>query len=121
MLEAVLGAAASSPVLSADLALARRDGTTMDAFVASLTARSVEPATGGLSANVAMRGHGGGGGDGAAAIGKLATPKTPQLFSPFPKDTNPVVPSELPSGTCFMHLRSGRCPNEGGYGCSFKQ
>ena len=113
LLEAVLEAAASSTVLSADLALARRDGTNMDTFVASLTARSVEPATVNLSANVAVRGRGGG------AAPKPAAAHRPALLAfAYPKDTNPVVPSELPAGTCFMHLRSGKSPCEGG--CSFK-
>ena len=111
LLEAALQAAADSPALSADMALARRDGTTIEEVIAAWTRRSMDPASTSLGANVAM---------GARArpnetSGPVGTPR-PKVI--WPKDTNPFMLSEVPAGVCWMHIRSGKSPCVGG--CAFK-
>jgi hypothetical protein len=70
----------------------------------------MNPTTTSLGANVAAR----------APWAPSKPPKSgapPKILVPWPKDTHPVLPSELPKGVCWMHVRSGKTPCEGG--CNF--
>jgi hypothetical protein len=113
LLEAALQAAADSPSLSADMALARRDGTNIEEVIAAWTRRSMDPASTNLGANVAM----GGRVRANATPGPVGTSR-PTVKVVWPKDTNPFMLSEVPAGVCWMHIRSGISPCAGG--CTFK-
>jgi hypothetical protein len=113
VMEALLRAADGSPALAVDVALARRDGTTIAKLTSAWTRKSMDPGNSSLGANMAL---------GTRVTPRapwplLKVPATTKTLVPWPKDTHPVLPSELPKGVCWMHVRSGKTPCEGG--CNF--
>jgi hypothetical protein len=111
MLEALLRAADGCAPLEVDVTLARRDGTSIAKLTSTWTRRAMNPTTTSLGANLAAR---------VPWAPSKPPPKSgapPKIFVPWPKDTHPVLPSELPKGVCWMHVRSGKTPCEGG--CNF--
>jgi hypothetical protein len=106
-LESVLQAAHSVPALSAELALARRDGTDIAGFTRALTALSVStPAP--LSANVAVGARGlGGGRTGRHGKGKGSRGRGAAAVPSARSQSNPVMREDLPASSCFAFVRSG--------------